>query len=43
MSFDYRFEPPTTAELEEMGAYFECPYDFKCETCEYDCDLEAEP
>ena len=40
MSFNYRFEPPTTAELEEMGAFFECPYNHECGTCEYDCDLE---
>lgn len=37
MSFDYRFEPPTTAELEEMGSYFECPYNHQCDGCEYDC------
>ncbi len=38
MSFDYRFEPPTLYELEEM-AFCECPYDPKdCENCEWDCD-----
>lgn len=41
MSFNYRFEPPTVAELEDM-MYCECPYDtycegeFDCEPCKYD-------
>ena len=38
MSFNYRFEPPTAYELEEM-VYCECPYEHKqCETCWFDCD-----
>ena len=42
MSFDYRFEPPTLQELDDM-AYFECPYDPKdCENCEYDCGDDIE-
>ena len=39
MSFDYRFEPPTTNELEEMG-FSECPFEYKCDECEYDCEQE---
>ena len=40
MSFDYRFEPPTMRELEDM-AYSECPFDPKdCENCFWDCSDE---
>lgn len=39
MSFDFRFEPPTGDELDEMG-YSSCPFDFKCRDCEYDCSPE---
>lgn len=35
MSFDFRFEPPSPAELEEMNKS-ECPYTEKCN--EWDCE-----
>lgn len=41
MSFDYRFELPTTTELEDMGQS-ECPFNHACMNCEYDCELEEE-
>ena len=41
MSFDFRFEPPTINELEDMGTS-ECPYNYECKNCEYDCEMEEE-
>lgn len=32
--------PPTTFEIECM--IMECPYDYDCEHCGYDCDLTEE-
>ena len=37
MSYDYRFEPPTISELEEL-AYFENDCDHDCENCFWDCE-----
>ena len=43
MSFDYRFEPPSATELEEL-AIFEQDCDHNCEQCWWDCeDPEEEP
>ena len=39
MSYDYRFEPPSAAELEEMGT-FRCPFHFKCKECCFDCEFD---
>lgn len=39
MSFDFRFEPPSNDELDDMS-YTSCPFDFKCATCEYHCTPE---
>ena len=41
MSFDYRFEPPTATELEEL-AQFDIDCDHNCENCFWNCD-EGEP
>jgi hypothetical protein len=35
MSFNYRFEPPTIFDDDDL--YFECPYNHECDGCEYDC------
>lgn len=32
--------PPSTLEMEMMVT--ECPYDYDCEHCGYDCDLTNE-
>ena len=42
MSRDFRFEPPSMSELEEM-AHFELDCNHECDNCEWDCDLEEEP
>lgn len=34
----YYNKQPTDSEWEAMEN-FPCPFNFKCETCEYDCDL----
>ena len=36
MSFNYRFEPPTLSELDELSQ-FEPDCDHNCETCFWDC------
>ena len=41
MSRDYRFEPPSRRELEDM-AHYELDCDYDCDNCEYDCDLEED-
>ena len=43
MSRDFRFEPPTIQELEDMAtAYIFDDCDHDCDNCEWDCDLEEE-
>ena len=37
MSFDFRFEPPTLQELEDM-AKSSCIFNHNCNGCEYDCE-----
>ena len=37
MSFDFRFEPPSLTELEEL-AYFEEDCDHNCDECFWQCD-----
>lgn len=37
MSFDFRFEPPSITELEEM-AQFETDCDHECDKCFWDCE-----
>ena len=39
MSFHYRFEPPT---FDDDDLLFECPYNHKCDGCEYDCGDDIE-
>lgn len=39
MSRDFRFDPPSVSELEEM-ARFEGDCDHNCETCWFDCGDE---
>lgn len=37
MSFNYRFEPPTLNELDELSQ-FDQDCDHECETCFWDCE-----
>ena len=41
MSFTARFDTPSDLMYSDIE-YFECPYNHKCDDCEYDCgdDLE---
>ena len=33
--------PPSDLQYEDME-YFECPFDYDCETCGYDCEMVIE-
>lgn len=37
MSYDFRFEPPSITELEELSM-FDVDCDHNCETCFWDCE-----
>lgn len=39
MSREYRFEPPTLQELESWSEWT-CPYNYHCDNCEFDCEVE---
>ena len=41
MSYDFRFEPPSPTELEEL-ARFEEDCDHKCEKCFWHCDADGD-
>ena len=38
---DY-YSQPTITELDDMIYYPDCPYDYDCQNCKWDCNLEEE-